>query len=192
MLMKKIVSTMILTAGITSSLMAEESHLYAGLDLISSDNRFTVEANGYKDKFSDDSNGFKLKIGAALFEGWRVQGYLLHETYDETLFDNYNDELNELGVDVIKSFALTPEFSPFVQLGLGFGQMDLDGYYDDSIAEVSIKLGGGIMYKVTPQFELLAGLDIQGRGWEDIVIGSTTVETSESSRKLYVGFNIHF
>jgi opacity protein-like surface antigen len=194
--MKKIITAMLITAGITSSLAAE-SNLYVGLDLINSSNTFEFTAGSFSEEWDNDSSGFKLKFGSALNDGWRLQGYFLHETYDETIFDDKNDALNEIGLDLIKGFEVTPEFSPFIQAGIGYGWMDVEGLSETSIKEVSVKIGAGVMYKVTPAFELLAGVDFQVRKWQDIELfipnyGTYTVETSEKSTKLYIGANVHF
>ncbi len=190
-----------LSSLVTSLLMFSNAHagnFYTGLDLISSANTFTVSAAIYNytvaTDIDDDSQGFKLKFGVQGSEGWRIQGYLLKETYDTPVFDATNDELVEIGVDVIKGFEITPEFSPFVQIGLGVGAMDVNAQYytDDSISAVSFKLGAGVMYDITKEIELIAGVDFQQRRWQDIVYNSVTVEIEEASTKAYVGLNYHF
>ena len=75
---------------------------------------------------------------------------------------------------------------------MGYGWMNVDGYTDDSIAAVSMKIGTGAMYKVTENIELLAGVDLQYRKWQDVQIGVNTIEMSEKSTKLYAGLNFHF
>lgn len=191
--MKKIVVGTLLGCSLLSTqALASENSMYVGLDVLKSNNTFTVEANGGSADVDSNSQAFKLKIGSASNNGWRMQGYVLRETYDDTLFDATHDTLTELGLDIIKGFEITPEFSPFVQVGFGYGWMDVDGYTDNSIKEFNLKAGAGVMYKVTPKFELLAGLDFQHKRWQDIKVGSVTVETTENSTKLYVGANYHF
>lgn len=191
--MKKIITASLLaTTLLFNNAMAEEADMYVGLDLIGSSNTITTKIGSFETDRDNDSSGFKLKFGALLDEGWRLQGYYLNETYDRAIFDATNDNLNEIGLDVIKGFEITPQFSPFLQAGIGYGWMDINGYNDSSINSFSIKLGAGIMYKVTEMFELIAGLDLQARAWEDIVIGPVTTETSETSSKLYIGANLHF
>jgi len=190
---KKIVFGALVCASlVTTSAMAEDSEFYVGLDVFTSSNTFTLEALGDSVDADDDSDGFKLKFGANLEEGWRVQGYYQHETYDETLYDDTNDVLNEIGVDVIKGFEVTPEFSPFIQAGLGYGWMDVEGYSENTANDVSLKLGAGVMYQITPTFEAIAGVDLQYRNWSDLMVGTTTIEISEKSTKFYIGANIHF
>jgi len=196
--MKKIIiATLLGTSLISTQALAEDS-VYIGLDVLSSGNTFTVEARNSANgataaaDVDDNSKGFKLKVGIEVSDGWRFQGYYLGETYDTPVFDASNDYLSEIGIDVIKGFEVTPKFSPFVQVGLGYGWMDVDGYTDDAISAVSMKIGAGVMYKVTDNIELLAGIDLQYRKWQDIKINTITFETSEKSTKLYAGLNFHF
>lgn len=189
---KMIIAVTLVTSLMTANAMAEND-MYVGLDVITSNNDFTVDVNNLGSASGKlDSAGFKLKLGANASDGWRVQGYYLRETYDLPLFDSTNDALNEIGVDVIKGFEVTPKFSPYIQAGLGFGWMDVVGYSEDSIKEYSLKIGGGVMYKVIPELELLAGVDFQYRGWQDIQVGSYTLSITEKSTKLYAGVNYHF
>ncbi len=191
--MKKLILTALLSLGICfTNAMAEESDMYIGLDLIASNNTITKTIGAFESEAENDSSGFKLKLGATLDDGWRLQGYYLNETYDKPLIDAKNDTLNEMGLDIIKGFTLTPQFAPFVQAGIGYGWMDINGYNKDAINSFGIKLGAGVMYKVTTTLEVIAGLDLQVRGWEDIAVLNTTLKTSERSSKLYMGANIHF
>lgn len=183
---------MLLAASISSSVMAEESELYIGLDVFASSNTFTLETLGISADTDVDSDGFKLKFGSTLNEGWRVQGYYQNETYDRALYDNTNDTLNEIGVDLIKGFEVTPEFSPFIQAGLGYGWMDVEGYSESTAKEVDLKLGAGVMYRFTSSFEGIAGVDFQYRNWSDLELLGNTIEISEKSTKFYLGANIHF
>lgn len=189
--MKKIISIALLGSSILSTQMLAND-MYVGLDAISSSTTFTLEALGTEVDADDDAKAFKLKLGTVNDNGFRVQLYYLHETYDIPVFDASNDVLNEIGVDIIQGFEVTPEFSPFIQAGLGYGWMNVDGYTDSSIAEYSLKIGVGVMYKVVESVELIAGVDLEYRRWQDISYGAVTVETSEKSTKLYVGANYRF
>jgi hypothetical protein len=110
-----------------------------------------------------------------------------------------NERLGEIGLDLIKEFIISPSLSPFIQGGVGFGGMDLDSYYysDDSVGEVNLKVGLGLMVRVTPVLELLGGLDFQWRQWGDVTeydpgYGYYTLETEDDSRRFYIGANFHF
>jgi opacity protein-like surface antigen len=170
-----------------------KSNVYVGIDAVNSYNDFTLDVNNISAATgTNDSIGFKVKVGTANDNGWRLQAYYLNETYDESIFDATNDTLHEVGMDLIKGFEVTSKFSPFIQVGIGYGWMNVDGYTDSSIDEYSIKVGAGVMYKVTPEVEVIAGYDYQTRKWQDIAVGVDTVSITEDSSKLYVGINYHF
>lgn len=197
--MKKILlSTLISSVLFVPATFAEpttsdtKSDLYVGLDVGTSKNTFTVDVGSASADIDVDSKYLKLKFGTVSESGWRLQGYFSSETYDEPLFDNTHDRLNELGVDVIKGFAVTPKFSPFIQAGLGYGWMNVDGYDTSSLKEFNLKVGAGLMYSITDMFEVLAGIDFQAKRWSDISNGTTTATITETSRKFYIGTNFHF
>lgn len=181
--------------------MADNSELYLGLDVFGSQNDFNAEVSGSESSSANKkirSSGLKMKFGTLLIYGLRLQGYLQFEKFDETLFDADHDRLMEIGLDLIKTFAVTPEFLPFVQGGLGYGWMDLDKeYYDDgTMNEVSLKIGAGVIYRVVPSVELLAGLDFQARKWKDIEYSNPPYyfkqETDDSAPRYYIGANVLF
>ena len=176
------------TSLFSTQALAEGSGLYLGVDVAQNSNSF--DANG--NTVDIDSGDFKIKFGTVSDSGWRIQGYVQFETYDKTLFDAKNDELLELGVEIIKGFEITPEFSPFIQVGLGFGSMEVEGYSEDSIGSYSLSAGVGVMYKIVPAFEILAGVDYQYRTWQEIDYGFTTLSAKETTTKLYAGANFHF
>lgn len=198
--MKKIIKVAIVSLSLLSAQLlsaensqsSESSEMYVGLNIEGSSNSFSANRSSGNWDDNPHSNGLKLKLGTLSNDGWRVQGYFLYERYDKSLFDDSHDVLHELGVDVIKGFETTPEFSPFIQAGLGYGWMNVNGHTDNSISELSLKFGGGVMYKVAPEFELLAGLDLQFRKWEDIESSTYTLSVKENSTRLYIGANYHF
>ncbi len=180
---------------LSSQLMAEESkvNLFIGLDLFSSNNTYKYENADFPTREpSNDSAGLKFKGGTHISGGWAFQGYYQIENYDNPIYDSTNDDLNEFGVDVIKSFKLESNVSPFILVGLGYGWMDIDGYSEDSATEYSLKIGGGASYKFSSRFEGVVGLDLQQRNWSDIAINNTKFDASETSTKLYLGVNYYF
>ncbi|MFT5660721.1 MAG: opacity protein-like surface antigen [Sulfurimonas sp.] len=190
--MKKIIMGTALIVSIFTTQAFAGSNTYVGIDMISSGNTLTRDSSFGSVSADIDSKAFKLKLGVKRNNGWRFQGYYLRETYDIALFDLTNDTLNEIGVDIIKGFEVTPEFSPFIQAGVGVGSMSVTGYAESSILEYNFKVGAGMMYKVIPQLELIAGVDLQYRAWQDIQTGYTIYSTTEKNTKFYAGMNYHF
>ena len=178
---------------LSSQAWAEKSELYVGLDLFHSDVSRDVASTIGNESTDNKSNGFVLKFGSTLEDDWRLQGYFSSEDFDKNTFSHNEGSLNEIGIDVIKAFEMIPELYPFIQAGLGYGVIDAQGYEDDSIAEVSLKGGFGLLYRIDPTFEGVVGLDFKYRKWQDIdVFNTATVETDDTSINPYVGINIHF
>ncbi|WP_345989214.1 hypothetical protein WCX18_02300 [Sulfurimonas sp. HSL1-2] len=188
----------LLLGTLSANAWAQRADLYFGLNLFGSENKFDFEANGYHERPSIGSKGFALKFGAVLYDGWRLQGYLLGELFDEPLFDYSNDELYELGLDVMKTFETYSALMPFIQAGIGSGSMRLDSYYypdDDRINELSLKIGAGLIFRIAPQLELMGGVDFQWRTWQDITYYTpsyTKLSTDDNSVRYYGGINFLF
>jgi opacity protein-like surface antigen len=180
---------------LSSNVLANEKNIYLGVDILSSGNTFHIENKNTGKSIDSDVNSkaFKLKFGTVMDDNLRVQAYYQHETYKETLYDETHDLLNEVGLDLIKGFEVTPKFLPFLQVGLGYGWMNVDGYSNrDTVNEISLKIGAGLMYQFTNTFEGIVGFDAQYRNWTDIEIYGQKALISETSRRLYIGVNIHF
>lgn len=193
--MKKIIAGALLGCSLLSTQsLAEGTNVYIGIDAIKSINTFKYESDNYSSatEVKSDSNAAKLKLGWIMENGLRTQIYYLKERYDNELFDTTNDTLTEVGIDFIKDFELSPVLSPFIQVGVGYGWMEIDGYSESTINETNAKIGGGLIFKTTPKLEIITGIDIQYKKWSDRKVGSYTLQTHEDSTRYYVGANYHF
>lgn len=197
--MKQIILSTIAVIILSTSLMAEKSDLYFGVDAFKGNNTYTYDTNIAPDYDRDiDSKGIRLKFGADLDHSWRVQGYLSIEDFDNNNFSVGGDDGNlyELGVDVIKGLPLENNITPFVLVGVSFGSMEIEGYDDDTISNIGLKIGAGISYSFTSELEAILGVDLKFRSWEEIdgYIGNTYVEieTTEEIVSPYIGLNYHF
>ena len=197
--MKKIITSIIIATTLTPSLMAEGSNLYFGVDAFQGNNTYTYDTNIAPDyDWDNDSKGMRLKFGADLENSWKVQGYLSIEDFDNNNFSIGGEDGNlyELGVDVIKGLPLENNITPFVLAGVSFGSMEIEGYDDDTISNVGLKIGVGVSYSFTPELEALIGIDLKFRSWEEIdgYVGNryVEIETTEEIVSPYIGLNYHF
>jgi len=186
------------TNEVVTSGAEEKSGLYLGLDYFTGTTNMETTVTGGRIYARDedlDVDGFRLKLGTESEDGWRVQGYFKSEN-----IENSDDNIYGIGVDVIKGFAVTPKFSPFIQAGVGYDWTALedDGsvvYETDYLAALNFKLGVGAMYKITDTLEILGGFDWQYRNWQDIELtnysSSSTIDFGDTSTNVYVGLNLH-
>jgi len=178
--------------------VAEKSDFYIGIDYFTGSTNMDLAVKGdntYTGDADFDTDGFRLKFGVESEDDWRVQGYIKSEDMQDTDDNNYG-----IGVDIIKGFAVTPKFSPFIQAGVGIDWTSL-GYdasviYDsETIQALHLKLGLGAMYKITDTVEILGGFDWQFRSWQDIEVidGSDnyTMEFEDIGTNFYIGLNFH-
>ena len=98
---------------------------------------------------------------------------------------------------MIKEFETSSQVYPFVKVGLGAGSMSVDGYSESDINAVSVNIGAGVSYKATENLYLIGGIDYIGRSWQDIEYthslgDTTTISTSDSGFKPYIGANYKF
>jgi len=206
-MLKKISFVIVLV--LSSSLFAQEvekSDFYFGLDVFSGKTAYERTHSGFNaasqvDIDKDyDQDGFRLKFGAVLNDGWRVQGYLQGED-----LENFDNNVIGIGVDVIKGFEVTPKFQPFLLGGIGVHTTELEDkngviYDDDYVSAFSLKLGLGAMYQFNETFELVGGFDWQFRSWSDMdaitinngQVEAYTIEQEDISKTVYLGINIHF
>ncbi|OHE17109.1 MAG: hypothetical protein A2540_01580 [Sulfurimonas sp. RIFOXYD2_FULL_37_8] len=190
----KILLSLLVSGLLSSAAMADG--IYVGVEYGMASNETEVDDGSASYKGDNDYKDFKFKVGYGEDGGFKGQIGLSFISFDETVFDDENSDLIEVGFDVIKEFEVTKNFYPFVKIGFGVGSMSVDGYEDSSIYEVSFNVGAGISFKATDNLYLIGGVDYVGRKWQDIEVAGyyvpSTITTTESGFKPYVGLNYKF
>jgi len=180
------------------SLLAEDISRYVGIDYLSNSTTQTRGSSITSRDFDNDGSGLKFKLGYKNENNLRFQVYVQNENYDTSAFSEGGSDGNllEFGLDVIKAHKFSNGISPFVEVGAGYGLMSIDGFLDDYISEISLKVGVGVMYNITPTLEAIVGVDYQYRKWDDIEIidglSDETLTTKENTSRIYFGANLHF
>lgn len=193
----KILLSLIASCMISDAAMAD---MFVGVEYGMAINETTIEDDYDSFKGDNDYNDIKFKFGAGSDGGFKGQVTLSLISFDETVFDDENSDLIEIGMDVIKEFEVTKNFYPFLKIGMGVGSMDVEGYEDSSILEVSFNVGAGVSYKAIENLYILGGVDYIGRKWQDIeyktcsryFCSTNTIVTTDSGFKPYIGLNYKF
>jgi len=181
-------------AGLLSVSSIAMADVYVGVDygINSNTDTATGRVNGSQENSYSD---LSIKVGYGIDGDWKTQLRLSKISYDKTIFDDSHKNLTELGVDAIKEFSIHSYkgLYPYLKVGLAYGSMDVDGYDDSSIGEVSFNVGAGVSYKVVNHLYVVGGVDYVGRRWSDTVYsdGSSTSVTG-SGFKPYMGINYSF
>ena len=196
----KIFSFKLATAGLLliglESTALQANDFYMGADYVQESNSFTYTYRGTDHDRDNDAKGFKIKLGYEYANSWKLQGYFKHLSYDETVYGGSedSDSLNEIGLDIIKGFAITPEFTPFLQVGLASGWVSLDDnlYTDSTALEINGKVGAGLAYKIIKNVEILGGVDFKYTKWQSVELLGSTLDISETTTQFYAGVNVYF
>lgn len=190
----KILLSMLVSGLLSGTAIADG--VYVGVEYGIGSNETEIDYGSGSFKADNDYNDLKFKLGAGEDGGFKGQVTLSFISFDEAIFDGENSDLIEIGFDVIKEFEVTSSFYPFLKAGVGYGFMDVEGYEDSSIYEMSFNVGAGVSYKAVDNLYLIGGIDYIGRKWQDIeVYGGwvpTTISTTESGFKPYIGLNYKF
>lgn len=176
--------------------------MYVGVEYGSAKNT-TDQSGVLVQSVSGDNNykDIKVKIGAGRDGGVKFQGTVSFISFDEYVFSDKSKKTIDFGFDIIKEFEVTQSVYPFLKIGMGVGSIEVQGYDKDSITGTSINVGAGVSYKVVDHLYLLAGVDYVGRMWQGIEqqyyisrynSGTTTIYTTDSAVKPYIGMNYKF
>ena len=205
--MKKLVTAGIVASTLLLTNASADTKWYAGVELGSASNTIKAEnSSGGNSDFDNDYKDLKFVVGKGTGDNWYTQLYLSKVTFDDgvcyttngvTADFCFDDEMMEIGVEVMKKFEVSNNLLPFVKFGLGVGSRDAEGLDESSISSVGLAIGAGLDFKVNESISLLGGIDFGYRKYQDIEVTSSwwnsyTVETSETYQKLYIGANYRF
>ncbi len=187
---KSLVLASLLVMGSTSAM----ADIYVGVEYGANANDTEVEWEGNSASVSNKYSDFSFKVGAGADGDWKGQLRISSISYDKPIFDNTHKTLIEFGVDAIKEFSISSvkNLYPYVKFGLGTGSMDIDGYEESSISEVSFKAGLGVSYKAVEHLYIVGGVDYVARAWQDVKISTTIVSVTDSGAQPYIGINYAF
>ncbi len=185
----KIIQSLIVSSLLSSSLMAD---FYIGLDYGQVSNTDKASASGISKTQSNKYSDIGIKFGVGTDGGWKYQLKISKIKYDKPIFDNSHKDLTEINMDFIKEFTVGKNFYPYLKFGFGYGWMNVDGYTDSSINEYNLNGGLGLSYKAIEHLYFNGGVDYVYRKWQDIKYGTTTISTTGSGTKLYLGVSYAF
>lgn len=199
--MNKIMGGGLLTLLLATASIADETRWYAGAELGTASNTFTIEDFDGSEDWSNNYSDFKFVVGKGTGNNWFTQAYLSSITYKKDVFKDKKQI--EFGLEAIKKFDITDQLSPFVKIGWGLGSMDLpkDEYTDDTISSFAVAIGVGVDYKLLDQLSIIGGIDFGYRKWQDVELTycysssncwTETLEVSATYQKMYVGANYRF
>jgi len=126
---------------------------------------------------------------------FKYRVYLSYTHFSTALFDEKNQDLYGLGLELIKEFHAQDFIYPYVKLSLGFGQMALENAQEDKIDALLMAAGFGISFKTTSHLYFNTGFEYLAKRWQTIRYVSVTEHTLSSysyGLGLFVGASYKF
>lgn len=154
----------------TASEESYDWYLVAGLGIGSGEEEGDSDYVYYN--YTADFDSFGVRFGGGYIFNDLIRAEVTY-TQEEMDFEggDISETFSSLDFDAIWTFTEYP-VRPYLLAGLGLTTYhDTEEYLADDEGDlngVSIQLAAGGIWRVTPQFELDAGLKIRGIGWQEL------------------------
>lgn len=169
------------------SLFAEAA-AYFGLSLEDSTEFFVLD-----DQTRDASTPqYKIKAGYGDIAGYSVEASFSYMDYATDIFSENDGKALMLDITLYKGWDLGYNLYPYIDAGIGMGEMDVERTLEDSLSFSSFNFGAGMRYVINHTYDFDIGLNYKLRTWQTISLVSHRINVTSHLVNPYVGINFHF
>lgn len=97
-----------------------------------------------------------------------------------------------LDITLYKGWDAGYDLYPYLDIGIGMGNMNVDRVLEDSLTFSSFNFGGGVRYVINETYDFDIGLNYKLRTWQTISLVAEQVEVTSHLVNPYIGINYHF
>jgi len=182
--------TLLLLSLFFFSLLAEPAG-YIGISIEDSTELFLLDGE------TRDASApqYKVKAGYGDIAGYAVEASFSYMDYKTNIFSApTGDDGAALMLDITlyKGWDLGYDLYPYLDVGIGMGDMRVDRQLEDSLTFSSFNFGGGIRYVINNTYDFDIGLNYKLRTWQTISLVSEKVDVTSHLINPYIGINFHF
>lgn len=170
------------------SLLAESSG-YVGFSIEDSTEFFSLEG---KDSVNVSSPQYKIKGGYGDIDGYGVEASFSYMDYSTNLFSKNDGAALMLDITLFKGWDAGYALYPYLDVGIGMGNMKVDRKLEKSLTFSSFNLGAGVRYLIRENVGLDLGLNYKLRTWQSVSLVSDQVKVTSHLVNPYIGINYHF
>lgn len=97
-----------------------------------------------------------------------------------------------LDITLYKGWDVGYSLYPYLDVGIGMGDMKVERQLEDSLTFSSFNFGAGIRYVIDATYDFDLGLNYKLRSWQSISLVSEQVDVTSHLVNPYIGINYHF
>ena len=165
-----------------------EAMSYLGLSIEDSTEFFVI--NGETQDAS--SPQYKLKAGYGDIAGYTVEASFSYMDYATNIFSDDDGKALMLDITLYKGWEVGYDLYPYLDVGIGMGEMDVDRKLENSLSFSSFNFGGGMRYVINHTYDFDIGLNYKLRTWQTISLVADKINVTSHLVNPYVGINFHF
>ena len=165
-----------------------EAAAYFGLSIEDSTEFFVLE-----DETRDASTPqYKVKAGYGDIGGYTVEASFSYMDYATNIFSENDGKALMLDITLYKGWDVGHNLYPYLDVGIGMGEMDVDRELEGSLSFSSFNFGTGLRYVINHTYDFDIGLNYKLRTWQTISLVSHKINVTSHLVNPYIGINFHF
>ena len=169
------------------SLFAEAS-AYIGISIEDSSELFVLNNNS----MSASTPLYKIKAGYGDIGGYAVEAAFSYMDYATNVFSPNDGPALMLDLTLYKGWDVGHNLYPYLDVGMGMGDMKVERQLEKSLAFSSFNVGAGIRYVIDRTYDFDFGVSYKFRSWQTISLVAEEVDVTSHVLNPYIGINYHF
>ncbi len=135
---------------------------------------------------------YKIKAGYGDIGSYAVEAAFSYMDYATDVFSSKDGAALMLDITLFKGWDVGYNLYPYLDAGIGMGNMKVERQLEDSLAFSSFNFGGGIRYVINQTYDFDLGFNYKIRTWQTVSLVSEGVNVTSHLVNPYIGINYHF
>ena len=169
------------------SLFAETAG-YIGLSIEDSTEFFVLDER----TVNASTPQYKIKAGYGDIGGYAVEAAFSYTDYATNVFSENDGAALMLDITLFKGWDVGHNFYPYLDVGIGMGDMKVERQLEKSLTFSSFNFGGGVRYVISNTYDFDIGFNYKLRTWETISLVADSINVTSHLVNPYIGINYHF
>lgn len=170
------------------SLLAESAG-YLGFSIQDSTEFFHIEG---KDTVSTSTAQYTLKAGYGDIASYGVEVSLSYMDNATNIFSKNDGAALMFDITLLKGWDAGSDLYPYLDVGIGVGNMKVDRELESSLTFSSFNFGAGVRYLIAQNIDFDLGVYYKLRTWQSVSLVSEQVKVKSDVINPYIGINYHF